>query len=218
MKNLSFSLFNVLALFSVILMIILIVLPFNLINLEQAERIAKWKSEYEKLNYSFSLVGLHEGKIIPTETEAGKIITDEFILQFLSPYFDLTGDIGFEIPKYKYRKMNGQFIHKNDQFYFNKFVQVKNGVLLGIKKAENFKNTKENNKNGDERPLYYMFVDINGKKLPNRIGQDIFFISIFRNHVTALGEGKTHALLKADCSPIGCGLYCSQYYLLGGQF
>ena len=215
MKNLSFSLFNVVSLFSLVLLVILIVLPFNLINLEQAERIAKWKAEYEKLSYSFSLVTLHEGKIIPIQTDTGKIITDEFILEFLSPYFDLTGDVGFEIPKYKYRKMNGQFVHKTDWFYFDKFAQLRNGVLIGIKEAGDRQNIKENN---EEPVLYNMFVDINGNKRPNRIGQDIFFISIFRNHITALGEGKTHARLKADCSPIGSGLYCSQYYLLGGQF
>ena len=63
-----------------------------------------------------------------------------------------------------------------------------------------------------------MFVDINGKEKPNRIGQDIFFMSVYKNSVTALGNGKNHARLKTDCSPIGRGVYCSEYYLLGGSF
>ena len=52
----------------------------------------------------------------------------------------------------------------------------------------------------------------------NKIGQDIFFMSIYKDKVTALGNGKNHARLKADCSPIGRGVYCSEYYLLGGGF
>ena len=61
-------------------------------------------------------------------------------------------------------------------------------------------------------------IDINGVDKPNRIGQDIFFLSVYKNHVTALGKGKNHARLKTDCSPIGRGVYCSEYYLLGGSF
>jgi hypothetical protein len=63
-----------------------------------------------------------------------------------------------------------------------------------------------------------MFVDINAEDKPNKIGQDIFFMSVYKDRVAALGNGKTHARLKADCSPIGRGVYCSEYYLLGGSF
>ena len=85
-------------------------------------------------------------------------------------------------------------------------------------KNPNIKYTASNGHPEEKTPLYYMFVDINGEEKPNRIGQDIFFFSVYKNHVTALGNGKSHAKLKADCSPIGRGVYCSEYYLLGGSF
>ena len=56
MRNFSFSIFNIVFVFSILLLIVLIVVPFNLINLEQAERIAKWKAEYDRLNYTFDLI------------------------------------------------------------------------------------------------------------------------------------------------------------------
>lgn len=211
MKNISFSFYNIVSIFSIILLIVLLVLPFNLINLEQAERIAKWKTDYENLNYCFSLVNLHEGNIIPQAEEIGKIITDEYILDRISPYLNLNGNTLVKLKNYKYKTINGKNISKNNQFYFNKFISMKNGLLLSLK--QNTNSTKNRNE-----PLYYLFVDINGIEKPNRIGQDIFFINIYKEHINALGYGEEYIKLKLNCSPISNGLYCSEYYLLGGRF
>ena len=211
MKNLSFSLFNVVSVVAVILLTILIVMPFNLINIEQAQRIAKWKLEFEQLEYCFSLVKLHEGTIVPTEQEAGKIVTDEYMFERLRPYFNFSSDSFSEIPKYSYRKMNGRSMDKDGQFFFDKFFFNKKDMILSIKKTTR----KEYN---DKYPLFFMYVDINGTEKPNRIGQDVFFINIYKDRISALGNNKEYAKLKSNCSPIGNGLYCSEYYLLGGRF
>lgn len=211
MRNFSFSIFNIVSIFSIILLIVLILIPFNLINLEQAERIAKWKAEYEKLNYSFDLIKLHEGTIVPTNEETGKIVTEEYMLERAIPYVKLQSEKPEVLKNYKYRKMNGVPVKKTSRYYFDKFVKTDRGVILGF-------NQNDSEIISEKTPLYYMFVDINGEEKPNRIGQDIFFLSIYKNRVTALGNGKTHARLKTDCSPIGRGVYCSEYYLLGGSF
>ena len=211
MRNLSFSLFNIVSVILILVIIILIVLPFNLLNMEQAQRIAKWKSEYEQLNYCFSLVNLHEGSIIPTEEEVGKIITEEDILERFKPYFNLADIDLKKLKKYRYRKMNGSPIQKDSQFYFDKFIIDKDGTILSVRK-------NEHEIISEVQPLFFMFVDINGIEKPNRIGQDIFFLNIYKNNISALGNGRERAKLKANCSPIGTGLYCSEYYLLGGKF
>lgn len=211
MKNLSFSLFNLVSVFLIAIIIILIVLPFNLINMEQAERVAKWKAEYEKLNYCFSLVKLHEGLIIPSQEELGKIHSDELILERIKPYFNINDGSFKNIEKYKYKKLNGRYMPKTSQFYFDKFILDKDGSILSIKK-------RENEENGESFPEFFMFIDINGEQEPNRIGQDIFFINIYKNHISALGSNRPYAKIKANCSAIGSGLYCSEYYLLGGRF
>ncbi len=211
MKNLSFSLFNLVSVFLIAIIVILIVLPFNLINLDQAERIAKWKAEYEKLNYCFSLVNLHEGSIIPSQEEVGKILSDELIFERIKPYFNLNEASFVNLTKYKYKKLNGRFLPKTSQFYFDKFLVDKDGSILSIKK-------RDNEEQGENFPEFFMFLDINGEQEPNRIGQDIFFINIYKDHISALGNNRPYSKIKANCSPIGSGLYCSEYYLLGGRF
>lgn len=211
MKNLSFSLFKLVSIVAILLLMFVILIPFNLINMEQAQRIAKWKSVYENIKYSFSLVKLHEGTIIPSQDEAEKVVNEEYIMFRLFPFLNLESDERIKPYKYGYRKMNGSPVIKNSQFYFDKFVKRKDGTIIGIK--EN--NIELKNEN---QPLYFMFVDINGKQKPNRIGQDIFIINIFKDSIHAMGKGKTNADLKANCSPISSGLYCSEYYLLGGRF
>lgn len=214
MKNFSFNIFNIIFVFSIVFVIVLILLPFNLINLEQAQRIATWKATYDKLNYSFELVNLHEGSIIPTFIEVGSIYTDEDFVNRISPYLNLIADK--QIKPYKYRRMNGRSVKKDSLIYFDKFVENKDGVLLSFK-SEDEKNIQEESPLANTVRKYYMFVDINGKEKPNRIGQDIFFVTINKNNISALGTGRTSTQLKRGCSPIGNGIYCSEYYLLGGQ-
>lgn len=213
MKHLKFSFFNIFSVISIILVLILILVPFNVVNLEQAQRIAKWLKVYEEINYSFSLVKSHEATIIPDLNEAEKVITEEYIVERISPYMNLENDAKsqVEIPKYTYRLLNRNIVKKNNQFYFNKFLKTKDGMLLSIKQnqQDNFM---------DLTPLYFMFVDINGEEKPNQVGKDIFIINIYKDSVRPLGTNRGHASLKVNCSPIGTGLYCAEYYLRGGSF
>lgn len=213
MKHLKFSFFNIFSVIAIILVLILILVPFNVVNLEQAQRIAKWLKVYEEINYSFALVKMHEGCIIPDVNEADKVISEEYIVERISPYMNIQEDIKVqaEIPKYSYRMLNRNIVKKNNQFYFNKFLKTKDGMLLSI---------KENQKNNlmDLEPLYFMFLDINGVEKPNQIGKDVFIINIYKDKINPLGKGRRHASLKVNCSPIGTGLYCAEYYLKGGSF
>ncbi len=210
MKSLSFNIFNIISVLAIIVLTVIIIIPFNLINLEQAQRIAKWKSVYEELKYSFELVKLHEGSIIPADYEENAI-NKESVKNRIFPYFNISSDEKINLKKYSYRKLNGSPIKKNWQFYFNEYYEMKDGIIISIK-------PNESEKVLPDQPLYFMLTDINGAEKPNRIGQDIFFINIYSDYITALGEGKGHERLKVNCSPIGSGLYCSEYYLLGGSF
>ncbi len=211
MKSLVSSLLNILSVFTLIVLISAVTAPFYLMNLDQAHRIAKWKLEYEELVYSFNLVKMHEKTIVPNELEAGRILSDYYLYERIKPYFNLS-DSGFEtISGYSFSKMNGKPVFKTEEFYFDKFMQAKNGVILSVKKNSTDIIDKS-------QPLFYMFVDINGTEKPNKIGEDIFFLNIFENEVTALGYDKPTVKLKTNCSPIGSGIYCSSYYLLGGRF
>ena len=133
MKNFSFNIFNIIFLFCIVLVIILIILPFNLINLEQAQRIAKWKSVYEELNYSFKLANLHEGSIIPDINQTDKIITEETVLNRVIPYLGEEKIVNSNPYKHGYSYMNGTPVKKCSQYYFKKFIKYKKDILLSVK-------------------------------------------------------------------------------------
>lgn len=209
MKQLALRILKYVFFVLIFLLIIVILIPFDLFDMKQAQRIAKWKSVYEQIEYSFSLIKLYEGTIIPQEEKENKSSDDDVIKRII-PYMNLSSDKYIK-KKYRYRKMNGHHLIKNSEYFFDKFFKKKDGVYLSIKKTPSDSEI-------DNRPLYIMFVDINGKNKPNKIGKDIFFINIYEDKITALGKDKPHSDLKSNCSPIGEGFYCSEYYLLGGRF
>ena len=203
MKNLSFSLFNVISMGVIVLLIVLMLIPFNLGDVEQAQRIAKWINVYEKMDYSFNLIKTHENFVVPEN-----ILDETSYLEFLKPYLNVKEDI--KVKKHKYRLNNGRRVEKNSQFYYTNFVETKDGCYMGIKERQSVLSA-------DNKPLYYLFIDINGKQKPNRVGKDIFFINIYKDKISAVGDKEKHAKLKANCSPIGTGFYCSEYYLHSGS-
>ncbi len=193
-----------------IIVTITILKPFEFVDVKQAQRIAKWKTEYDKLEYIFNLVKLHEGIIIPQTQADGEELSDEYIFNRLKPYLNLEYSLPTSVLNYSYRKMNGSKIKKENQFYFNKFATTKTGNLISVRKNQLARDYNED-------AQYYLFIDINGNKKPNRIGKDIFFVNIYKDYITPLGEGKSNSKVKISCSPIGNGLYCSESYLLGGH-
>ena len=131
MNSFSFSVFNIFSMFAIFLFVIFAVCPFDIIDMEQAERIAKWKSKYEQLNYCFALTDMHEGIIAPNfnfdEDTANKLF-----ISHIKPYFNLSNDNLIRYEKYKYKRKNGSIINKNSQFYFDKFIKYKDGSLINF--------------------------------------------------------------------------------------
>lgn len=202
MKKPSFSIFNIVSVVFIILVMILIIVPFNFVNVEQAQRTAKWLNVYEKLQYDFELEKLHEGSIVP------ELTSPKEYSYILAPYLNLNSG-NMEIKKhYKYKLMNGRKLDKTSQFYFDRFAKTRDGIYVGLKQSIHQE---------ADSPLYYMFIDINGKQKPNKIGEDIFFISIYKDKIAPFGSTKKHAELKKNCSPLGSGMYCSEYYLRSGS-
>ena len=210
MKKNSFSILNIIALFSIFMFALYAICPFNLIDMEQAARIAKWKSEFEKFKYCFSILDMHEGDMAQG-SELEPAIADDYMVEKIFDYFDFSGKKLTNIPNYKYKRKNGRIIAPNHPLYFDRFIKCKNGTLVSFKKIINEENSGVN-------PLFHMFIDINGEEKPNRIGLDIFFIDIFHHNIQAHGYDKDYLKLKQNCSPIGSGFYCSEFYLLGGHF
>ena len=60
--------------------------------------------------------------------------------------------------------------------------------------------------------------DVNGKKGPNVWGKDIFGLNIYNDKFEPIGKNEPINIQKQDCSKNGTGLFCSNYYLIGGHF
>ena len=66
--------------------------------------------------------------------------------------------------------------------------------------------------------LGILMYDVNGKIGPNIWGKDVFGLNIYKDRFEPLGKHKSLNEQKLDCSKNGTGLFCSNYYLIGGSF
>ena len=110
---------------------------------------------------------------------------------------------------YKYRFLNGAKVEKNSEYYMSEICKVSSGLFVGYSKL----NTTCQN----DIPCARIYVDVNGRILPNRFGKDIFGFNLYRNKIEVLGHGVNYNFIKKDCSPKGSGIYCSSYFSGGGD-
>ena len=188
---------------SILTAIILIIEPFNFMNIKQAERIAQWKKEYQNIEYKMGLVKIHEGEI-PSECDS------ECVKNRIKPYFNIDETNVYKPQDYKYKKLNGQKIPPDTRFHFTNLMLDKSGKLISIKENDSELEDKK------DTP-FLMFIDMNGYNPPNRIGGDIFILNVHKDSVSPFGEKRKLQKLKQNCSPIGAGTYCAKYYLYSGQ-
>ena len=63
-----------------------------------------------------------------------------------------------------------------------------------------------------------LMYDVNGPTGPNTWGKDVFGFNIYDTHFEPFGKKEAVANQKKDCSRYGKGIFCSNYYLIGGNF
>ncbi len=206
MRRKAFTIVEILLIFFAIVVVSAVIIPLNLTDASQAKRVAKWHKVFSELQYSFSLIKLHNGTILGDNPDT---MTQGEYFDRISPFLDIA-DNQPDFQKYKYKYRNKTYIKKSSRYYYDDFFLMNNNIIGAIKK---------NFEKGNDRtqPYAYMFVDINGFEKPNRVGLDIFFINIFNDKISAYGEGYPLPDLKAGCSKIGKGLFCSKYYLVGSN-
>ena len=206
MRRSAFTIIELLLIFFAIVIVSAVIIPLNMTDASQAKRVAKWHKVFSELEYSFSILKMNDGFILGDNPEK---MTQGEIFERISPVLDIADDskqTGFD--KYKYSYRNKTYVKKSSRYFFNDFFMMKNNVIGSIKK---------NNEEENDAPYAYMFIDVNGFEKPNRVGLDIFFINIYNDRITAYGEGYPCPDLKAGCSKIGKGLFCSKYYLIGSN-
>lgn len=171
--------------------------------------ISKWNEAYEKIDYMFSAMSAQADsdivKGLKNATTNEK--REHLMILLVKPYLRLHEA---QTRKYRPHYMNGKLVMKKDFWHFDKLYKTENGLIVGIKDIEN-----EN----DLEPAFMMLVDMNGTKLPNAWGRDIYGVNIYADgKVRPLGYAWDVAKLKKDCSQSGTGISCSHFYRIGGEF
>lgn len=209
MRFKAFTILEILIIFFAIVIIAAVMMPLGMSDASQGRRVAAWHMVFDELEYSFNLAKVQNGSIFGDNPSN---LTDREYFEKVKPFLNIdnSDDFVHEFEKYHYTYRNKTYVKRSSKYYFDNFFMLKNNVIASIKK-----NTDK--EDGKEMPYVFMFVDVNGFKKPNRIGDDIFFINIFNDRITAYGDGYSLSKLSAGCSKIGKGLFCSKYYLVGSN-
>lgn len=208
-KSRAFTIVEIVIVVFLILMVASIFIPLNLANVKQAKRIAKWKNTFDEANYCFEMLRAQDKDLF----KPVNINNSKEVFTSIKPYLNIRHDrlVKDYFKNYKYKFLNGRKVNKFSNFYFREFAVLESGVIIGFK-------LNDNRFNDPKAPFGLMLFDINGLEKPNKFGLDIFGIRLFPDRIEAFGEGRSHSTLKVNCSPIGTGLFCSKYYLIGGKF
>ncbi|MDD3237380.1 MAG: hypothetical protein PHV37_04715 [Candidatus Gastranaerophilales bacterium] len=210
-KN-AFTIAEIIIALFLLVVVASIFIPLNITNVSQAERVAKWKNTYEETKYSISALKAEEPEVfneLSTLSSSDSAKAFSIIKPFLNVKYD--SNSLKDLKKYRYKYLNGTKVKENSHFYVDQFAILKSGVIIGFK-LNNNKSFSENS------PKAIMLFDVNGIEKPNRIGKDIFGVNIFSDGVEPFGEGRSKSIIKVNCSPVGSGVMCSKYYLIGGNF
>ena len=193
----------------VVIGVLLMLAPVSIESSRQAYFISRWKEAFSRMEYVLQVIRTHiSDDMIKNYNQASTPEEKEqIVLMLLKPYLRLSQA---KLPRsYQIHYMDKKKAGSGDVWYFKEYYYTDNGLLVGIKDL--------NSKNADE-PVFIMMFDVNGLLPPNTWGKDVYGIVVYNTRVTAIGAEEPMDKLPQDCSSKGRGLYCSYYYLIGGEF
>lgn len=210
MNKKGFTIIEVFIVFLLILGVTFFILPLSFNNTKQARFISKWINTYSALEYVFSSINAQNEFGLEEKFKCAKNndYKTSLMLDIIKPYLRFKSGVPNE--SYKPFYMNKKTVAKGDRYYFDNLYFWDEDKIFGLKWISD--NCKEND------VCVSMLVDVNGITLPNTWGKDIFGINIFHDKIEPVGKNIENPVLKNDCSPFGFGVYCSYYYLIGGEF
>ncbi|MBQ7764529.1 hypothetical protein IJ384_04065 [bacterium] len=189
----GFTIVEVSILLVIFLIVAFLVAPLSLDDTTQAKNISRWRNvQQEFSNIFFSINSQKDHSLLPFNAVLDDIFASE---------------IKGETKPYKITFMNGTY--PNVTYRFKDFKTTYSNAVLAIKL---FSDVKEDGLHG------ILMYDVNGKYRPNTWGKDVFGLYIYEDKFVPFGKNEPISKQKQDCSRNGTGLFCSNYYLIGGNF
>ncbi len=214
MKRQGFSLTEIIITVFAIAVVAAVLFPLKIIDLHQAERIAVWKSFYPELQYSFDIFQQKEKPFIQQYEQNNSLKPYIFFDEF-TKYLKLDNlnkpQINYQ--QYHHFFLNGKIVKSISKYRADKFVRLSNGMIIGFAGSANIPAEMPLKK-----PLGVLFIDINGRTKRNTIGRDVFLVYVYPDGLAPVGADEPIQNLKEDCSPVGSGIKCGAYYLVGSSF
>ena len=181
-------------------------------NTKEAKIISAWKRNYAELQSNFEVFNISDKEniegVCKDETNNDK---EEKIFKIIGPYLnvDITKDTN-SLKYYHYKFQNGGQISMQSTMFTKRFAYQENDNIVGFKWLDCTCS--------EHVPCAVSVFDMNGTKAPNRLGEDVFGIYIFKNRIEAFGADYTTEDIEKNCNGQSTGMSCSEYYLRGGKF
>ena len=188
----GFTIVEVSILFVIFLIVAFLVAHLSLDDTVQAKNISRWRSVQQDFsNIFFSIDNYKE--------EKSSSFKDALIAV-------LENEIKETISTYKITYKNGTF--PSNTYRFKDYNLTLSNAVISVKFFEE----------PQQNVLGFLMYDVNGKKGPNAWGKDVFGYNVYENKIEPFGKNESVSSQKQDCSKNGSGLFCSNYYLIGGNF
>ncbi len=191
MKN-GFTIIEVSILFVIFLIVAFLVAPLSLDDTLQAKNASKWRrvqTDFENIFYSINMQKTSENYDFKSALSS-----------------TLSEEIKSPIKPYKITYFNGTF--PSETYRFTEFFNTYGNASLAYKLFDE----------PQDGVLGVLMYDVNGHIGPNAWGKDVFGYNIYNDKLEPIGKKESINEQKLDCSKNGTGLYCSNYYLIGGGF
>lgn len=188
----GFTIVEVSILFVIFLIVAFLVAPLSLDDTMQAKNTSRWRSVQQEFSNIFYAINTQK---------------DETSISFLEAFESVfANEIKESISPYKITFMNGTY--PNNAYRFKDFKSTHSNAVIAIKLFD----TPQENLQG------ILMYDVNGIIGPNVWGKDVFGLNIYKDKFEPFGRHKSLNEQNLDCSKNGTGLFCSNYYLIGGNF
>ncbi len=188
----GFTIVEVSILFVIFLIVAFLVAPLSLDDTMQAKNTSRWRTVQQDFSNIFYSISNQKEE---TSTSFLVALRDVF-----------NNEIENDIIPYKIVYMNGAY--PSSTYRFKDFKSTFSKAVIAIKMYEN----PQDNVQG------ILMYDVNGEMGPNVWGKDVFGMNIYNDKFEPFGSNESVEVQKKDCSKTGTGLFCSNYYLIGGNF
>lgn len=188
----GFTIIEVSILFIIFLIVAFLVAPLSIDDTVQAKHTSKWRSVQQEFSNIFHTIRTAQNDTDETFKDVVESIINKEVQNSIIPY--------------NIKLMNGSKVP--DKFVFDEYKETFSKATIAVK-------FYDNNNDGIKGLVLY---DVNGKTKPNTWGKDVFALNIYEDRFEPLGKTEPIASQRQDCSKNGTGVYCSNFYLIGGNF